>query len=244
MLLLKAVSIDVLCSADPLAFFGTVPLPGEIELYLVPLHCDDSFVKRVKGFLSPEELARCDRLIDPERSRRAVLSRGLLRVVLARYLKIEPGAVPLVAGDFGKPQLAPSLPHPISFNLSHSGDFIVFAATAGARIGVDIERVQDELAFGPMAARYFSPREQEELFSLPESDRLPAFYRCWTRKEAYLKATGSGFSQPANSFDVPLLPQHSPALLSHRIYPEEPNRWTIKDVVVPEGYLAALALET
>jgi 4'-phosphopantetheinyl transferase len=94
-----------------------------------------------------------------------------------------------------------------------------------------------------MALRYFSVREQSELLSLPEDRHLAAFYRCWTRKEAYLKGCGSGFSQPCDSFDVSLLPGAPPALLQHRTSPYEPARWKIIDIPVPAGYCAALATE-
>jgi len=94
-----------------------------------------------------------------------------------------------------------------------------------------------------MARRYFSQHEQEDLFTLLPEERLAAFYRCWTRKEAYLKGTGTGFSQPSTSFDVSLLPQQAPALLAHRGSPAEMDRWSICDLPVPEGYCAAIAVE-
>ena len=106
-----------------------------------------------------------------------------------------------------------------------------------------MELLRQDLPYRDMAERYYSPREQQDLFGLAPDEQLAAFYRCWTRKEAYLKGTGTGFSQPANGFDVSLLPQHEPALLAHRASPEETLRWSIRDVAMPKGYCAAVAVE-
>lgn len=110
-------------------------------------------------------------------------------------------------------------------------------------MGVDLERVRDNLAYRDIARRFFSRREQEELFALPASGHLDAFFRCWTRKEAYIKGCGTGFTQPPDGFAVSLLPDEPPALLEHRTSPGEPLRWRIADLLVPDGYRAALALE-
>jgi 4'-phosphopantetheinyl transferase len=94
-----------------------------------------------------------------------------------------------------------------------------------------------------MAQRYFSEREQADLFTLPEDEQLSAYYRCWTRKEAYIKATGTGFSQPSNGFDISILPGEAPAILAHSVRPGGVGRWKLLDLEAPEGYCAALAVE-
>jgi 4'-phosphopantetheinyl transferase len=110
-------------------------------------------------------------------------------------------------------------------------------------VGVDMEKLRSDLPYRAMAERYFSAREQRELFGLPVALQIAAFYRCWTRKEAYLKGTGTGFTQPANGFDVSLLPDQPAALLAHRGLPGETERWSIRDVALPEGYCGAVAVE-
>jgi 4'-phosphopantetheinyl transferase len=221
-----------------------VPAPGQVHLHLVSLVCTESELARLECFLTEDELQRCNRLIDRDRRDRAVAGRGLLRQMLGDYLAEEPGSVLLSEGEFGKLHLSEHLEHDsISFNLSHAGDRLLLAVCTGCEIGVDLEAVRLDLAFRPMAERYFSVHEQQELFSLPVAGQLAAFYRCWTRKEAYLKGTGTGFSQPANVFDVSLLPQHPPALLAHRGAPDEVERWSIRDVALPGGYCGAVAVE-
>ena len=221
------------------------PATGQVQLHLVTLDCTAGELARLRGFLTADELLRCDRLIDRERRERAVAGRGLVREMLAGYLGEEPEQLRLSEGEFGKLHLSDHLEaDSISFNLSHAGNRLLFAVCVGFEVGVDMEQVRQDLQYRAMAERYFSAREQQELFSLPVPDQLAAFYRCWTRKEAYLKGTGSGFSQPANGFDVSLLPRHPPALLAHGTSPGEAARWSIRDVAMPAGYCAAVAVDT
>lgn len=222
----------------------TVPARGQVQLHLVSLACSARELERLQGFLTQDELQRCQRLIDRERRDQAAAGRGLLREMLAGYLDERPEEVLLSEGEFGKLHLSDHLESDsLSFNLSHAGNRLLLAVCVGCEVGVDLELVREELDFRPMAQRYFSAREQRELFSLPEAGQRAAFYRCWTRKEAYLKGTGTGFSQPANAFDVSLLPQHPPELLEHRGSPAEAERWSIRDIDLPGGYCAAVAVE-
>ncbi|MBC8017430.1 MAG: 4-phosphopantetheinyl transferase family protein, partial [Verrucomicrobia bacterium] len=111
------------------------------------------------------------------------------------------------------------------------------------QLGIDLEQLREDLPFKAMAQQFFSRREQADLFSLPAGLQPAAFYRCWTRKEAYLKGVGSGFSQPADLCDVSLLPDQPPALLAHRSDPEQPSKWSLIDLDVPIGFCAALAIQ-
>jgi len=223
---------------------GVALREGELQVRLESLCLPPHEQARLRGYLSAEELKRGDRLIDPERRDAFFAGRGLLREALAGYLGEEPGRIALTEGEFGKPQLSRQLERAtVCFNISHTGKYLIMVFAGGREVGVDLEEVRQDLPFRAMAERYFSVQEREELFSLPPSEQISAFYRCWTRKEAYLKATGSGFSQPSTIFDVSLLPQDPPALLAHRGSPEETERWSIKDLSVPEGYCAALVIQ-
>jgi 4'-phosphopantetheinyl transferase len=221
-----------------------VPAQGEVHLHLISLDCTQAELDRLGSFLTDAEMQRANRLIDRQRRERALAGRGLLREMLGGYLGEEPGSILLSEGEFGKLHLSEHQEsESISFNLSHAGNRLLLALCIGCEIGVDMELVRQDLPYRAMAERYFSAQEQGELFSLPEDGQLPAFYRCWTRKEAYLKGTGTGFSQPANGFDVSLLPQHPPELLAHHTSPGESERWSIRDIAMPEGYCAAVAIE-
>jgi 4'-phosphopantetheinyl transferase len=221
----------------------TPELPGnEVHLWLTTLAVEQEELVHLTGLLSPDESARAGRLLDRQARDRFIAGRGLLRTILGRYRKIPPAEVRFAYGEHGKPSLAGEPLHGLSFNLSHAGDLLLLAIGRGRDMGIDLEQVQENVPFREMAARYFAPRERAELFSLPPEAQLAAFYRCWTRKEAYLKGCGSGFTQPSGSFGVSLLTDHPPALVEHRASPYDSSQWHIRDVAVPPGYCAALAV--
>ncbi len=222
---------------------GLPDLPdGEVHLWLAPLAVEPDELARFEELLSHDEGARAGRLLDRENRNRLIAGRGLLRTILGRYLEKPPAEIRFAYGEQGKPSLAGEGHHGLAFNLSHGGELLLLAVARHREVGVDLEQMRDDLPFREMAARYFASPERAELFALPPQTQLRAFYRCWTRKEAYLKGCGSGFSRPSDSFAVSLLPGHPPALIEHRDSPEEPDRWSIADVPVPPGCCAALAV--
>lgn len=222
-----------------------VPTGREILVRLLPLEIAPPELERLKALLSREELGRGDRLLDPARRDRFFAGRGMLRELLGRCLGEEPRRVRISEGKTGKPYLPDHRgPDALRFNVSHSGEFLVVALALGHEVGIDIEEMRQDLSYEPMARRFFSPREREELFGLPQEEQLQAFYRCWTCKEAYLKATGSGFLHPSSAFDVTLLPGQPPALLAHRGSHRDVERWEIADVDVPAPYCAAVAYQS
>ena len=225
-----------------------IPVPGHeasrLRFRLISLEQPEADRERLLSSLTEEELRRGDRLIDRVKAQRFLVGRGVLRQTLAGVVGVEPGEVRFSEGEFGKPYLSHQPGgEPVSFNVSHAGSYLLLAVGHGAEAGIDLEEVREDLDFAPMARRYFSQREQDDLFTLLPEERLAAFYRCWTRKEAYLKGTGTGFSQPSTSFDVSLSPQQAPALLAHRGSPAEVDRWSICDLPMPKGYCAAIAVE-
>ncbi|MBJ6800874.1 4'-phosphopantetheinyl transferase family protein [Geomonas propionica] len=225
-----------------------IPVAGleavRAQYRLEPLQRPDHEKERLVGFLSEGELRRGARLLDSGKREEFLVARGLLREILAGLTGDEPASIQFEEGEFGKPYLAPrQCDDGLRFNASHAGGQLLVAVCYGAEIGVDLEEVRQDLAFRPMAERYFSVREREELFGLEPRQQLEAFYRCWTRKEAYMKATGSGFSQPSTGFDMSLRPGEPAALLGHASAPGDVNRWRIVDLPVPAGYCAALAIQ-
>ena len=129
------------------------------------------------------------------------------------------------------------------FSLTHSHGLAIIAVSPEKPIGVDLEYVRPRHALEQIAARFFSAREQATLFALPAVDRLVAFYRCWTRKEAFIKAIGEGLHHPLNQFDVSLASGEPAALLSIRGSADAAKQWSLREVVTESGYIAALAVE-
>lgn len=207
------------------------PQPNEVHIHCVPLAASPAH------YVSPEELRRAGRLRDPCKRSLFMASRGLLRAILAGYLKTEPKELRISVGEHGKPYLFGNEVR-LNFNLSHSGSLFLLAVAADREVGIDVEQIRDETPFADMARLSFSPREQEELFILPDNLQQSAFYRCWTRKEACMKACGMGFALPSNSFDVSLSP-HATSSLSA---PTPLSPWSLQDIHVPEGYCAAVAV--
>jgi len=222
----------------------TIPAAGEVQIWFARLDRHSAELARLERLLSPDERARADRLLDRQLSARFVAGRGFLRETLAEFLGVQPADLRFAAGEHGKPRLiAEAGSASLRFNLSHADDRAILAVASDREVGIDLERVRDDLPFREMAQRFYSTRERTELFSLPEDRQLAAFFRCWTRKEAYLKGCGSGFSQQSDSFDMSLLPGHPPELIAHQAAPGAASRWRIVDIPVPAGYCAALAVE-
>jgi 4'-phosphopantetheinyl transferase len=129
----------------------------------------------------------------------------------------------------------------IQFNLSHSHGTALYAVSRGREVGVDLEFIRCDLEAEQIAERFFSHSENETLRALPLSLRTYAFFLCWTRKEAYIKARGEGLSLPLDQFDVSLIPGEPAALLSTRSYSDEALSWSLRNLSPASGYAAALA---
>lgn len=194
--------------------------------------------------LSDDEHQRAARFLRPELRERFTAGRGLLRLILSRYLELAPESLEFAYNGYGKPTLAGrAAPAGLEFNLSHSGGLALLGLALGRAIGVDVEVVRDNVRCESLAERFFSPEEVADLISLPAADRRLAFFRCWTRKEAYIKALGRGLSVPLDGFRVSLLPDQPAALLAVRDEPAEPQRWQFQALDPGSGHLAAVAVE-
>lgn len=188
--------------------------------------------------LSPDERARAVRLIDETVRARFIAGRGMLRAVLSQYLGVQAQAIPFEHGKRGKP-IVPGTR--LRFNLSHSENLALLGIVTGHEIGVDVERLRHIPEMTTMARDYFSPVEQQALFNLPQDQRDDAFLRCWTRKEAFIKAVGEGFALPLADFDVTLAPDDPPRLL--RIKDGDPSQWALLHLEPAPGYVGAVCVE-
>jgi 4'-phosphopantetheinyl transferase len=194
---------------------------------------------KFEPFLTPDEKDRADRLRFCNLRRSFVVTRGSLRCLLGRYLDIHPADIRLHYGPKGKPSLASATG--IGFNVTHSGDLAAFAFTRDCPIGIDLEQVHPVNEAQQIADRFFCPEEAADIMALPPSERQRAFFRCWTRKEAYIKATGDGLSTPLSQFRVALEP-NEPARFIHVSHDRNAAKaWALHDLRVASNYVAALA---
>lgn len=215
-----------------------LPWPGvnEVHIHCLPL------AGGADRYLSPDEVLRSGRLLDPDKRSRFMAGRGLLRSILGGYLGIQPEELQFAVGKNGKPHLSGSAgcDEQLQFNLSHSGPLFLLAVATDREVGVDLEQLRTDTPFADMARLALSVREQKELFALPEHLQRSAFYRCWTRKEACLKACGLGFALRADSFEVGFEPESR----TLSFIPDDNSNWFLQDLAVPAGYYcAALATE-
>lgn len=223
-------------------FSGNYALPeDEVHVWRTGLDMAPSGLADLRQILSPDERERADRFHFEADRRRAVIGRGYLRLLLGRILDLPPNKLRFEYDEFGKPGLIPKHRLPLQFNVSHSGDLILIAITMGRAVGVDVERIRADLDPDEIAARFFSADECKILASLAGPHRYKAFFTCWTRKEAYLKAKGVGLSLPLDQFDVSFLPDEEPRLLATRPDPAEARRWRLRELNVSGDYAAALA---
>ena len=212
---------------------------GTVHVWRIALNQEDDRLERFRRTLEAGELERAGRFHFDKDRRHFIVARGFLRSVVARYLGSQPEALRFEYGAYGKPALGTE--HTLRFNLSHSNEVALLAVSLDAEIGVDVEHIRADFASEDIARRYFSRAEVEVFNALPPEERVAAFFRCWTRKEAYIKAIGKGFSQSLSAFDVTLAPGIAPALL--RAEDDDASRWWMSDIEVGEGYAGALIVE-
>jgi 4'-phosphopantetheinyl transferase len=215
-----------------------------VHVWPVSTLAPDAVVERFQPLLTQDETDRAGRFRFERLQRSFILARGALRVLLGRYLNIAPGDIEFSYGFRGKPALAtPGLPqfNALQFNASHSGDLALFAFTMDCEVGVDVEAIRPMPDIEDVAKRFFCAEETAELMSLPDGQREHGFFLCWTRKEAYIKATGDGLSTPLDAFRVSLRPSEAAGLVHLERDPIAAQAWTLHDLAPAPGYAAALA---
>jgi len=240
--------------------------PDEVHVWQVGLVVTAAHAARLYDTLSPDERVRAARYHFLRDRDRFVAARGWLRTILGLYVGCQPRHVRLRYNRHGKPELdgiAPSAggteedasarsagstslhraasPDDLQFNLSHSEDLALCAVARGRRVGIDVEAIRPGFADDGLPETFFSPQEVEALRALAPDEQPAAFFTCWTRKEAYLKARGEGLIIPLDSFAV--LPAPPDRSLATPAEADDLARWSLCDLDLGPGYAAALAGE-
>jgi 4'-phosphopantetheinyl transferase len=216
--------------------------PSIIDVWLWRLSLGATDLERLWRNLCPEERARALRFAARLHQDRFAAGRGYMREILGRYLHRPARSVPIHCNAFGKPQLGNGSAGALHFNLSHSGDFAVLAVSSTFDLGVDIEEMRP--VEEPVADRFFSPAEADNLRCISNEHSVRAFYRCWTSKEAFVKAHGAGLSLPLDSFDVSVDPDQPPALLSLAGDRTAARQWSLLALELPDGLSGTVAALT
>jgi 4'-phosphopantetheinyl transferase len=214
-------------------------LERSIHIWALDTGSPETVAGRFLPVLSADESSRADRFRFTKLRDSFVLTRGVLRYLLGRYLSALPASLRFSYGPKGKPALADN--SRIHFNLSHSGEMAVIALTYDCAIGVDIEQLRPMTDMQEIAERFFCPEEAAEILSVPAPGREEAFFRCWTRKEAYIKAVGVGLSVPLESFRVTVRPNLPASLIHIGRDTDATEGWILRDLSLRKGYEAAVA---
>jgi 4'-phosphopantetheinyl transferase len=214
---------------------------GEVHLWRQRLEPSSQALAACFALLLPVEREKAERYRVERPRSDYILTRGTLRSLLAGYLRCKPQDFSFDYTPYGKPFLAGH--RELQFNVSHTEGLALMAFVRDREIGVDVEKVRAQTDALKLAERFFSERERSELRNLEGDELHAAFFRCWTRKEAYIKAKGDGLSLPLHQFDVSIAANQTQALLATRPDAREAGRWAISDVTAPAGYAAAVAVE-
>jgi 4'-phosphopantetheinyl transferase len=214
-----------------------------VHVWHVDLDAAVSHLRSLWEVLDDQERLRATRLVRVRDRNRFVAGRAALRLILAHYLKCDPAELDFVFGRFGKPRLSDLLRTTLSFNLAHSGGMALYAVAKQREVGIDLEQIRPGLETEEVVQAFLTGREQAELYRLPQAQQSAAFFRCWTRKEALVKARGEGVAGGLGQIDVSLEPHSANALRTVYDEPEAHLRWSLQSLQVPEGYTAALAAE-
>ena len=217
---------------------------GQVHVWATRLSQAKSEIKELAEVLSPDERSRANRFLFDRDRERFTIARGVLRRLLAQYADLSPEHLQFRYGKHGKPRLHADDTTALEFNLSHAGDWAVYALTTECPVGIDIEQIRPANKYHrlKLARRFFSESEFITLAAQPETNVERAFFACWTRKEAYIKLHGRGLSLPLARFSVNVEPDDPARLMATPWLPEDLGLTQMHDLPVVAGYRAALAL--
>ncbi len=210
-----------------------------VDIWPFGLSAPDPVITVFQKLLDSEEATRASRFHFEHLRRSFVIAHGALRLLLGHYLSVDASDIRFSMGQRGKPRLDPA--GRLRFNLSHSGAVAILALTLDCEIGVDVEKVHPMEDMSGIATRFFCREEAAELMSLAPSEQHSAFFRCWTRKEAYVKAIGDGLHAPLDRFRVSIRPDVAARLIQIEESTTAAEAWTLHDIDAVQHYSAALA---
>jgi 4'-phosphopantetheinyl transferase len=211
----------------------------DVHVWLVSMEASHWSVQELSASLSSDEKERAQSFRFEHLKRRFCVSRGLLRFFLGTYLATPPCDIEFSYGRYGKPSVAGV--EGFQFNVAHSENVTVYAFAHGCELGVDVERIRNMEDIDAIARHFFCSEEAADLDSIQLPKRLDSFFACWTRKEAYIKATGEGLSASLDGFRVALRPGEAPSFVHIDGSASEAQSWSLYSLRPNERYIGALA---
>lgn len=232
-----------LTSRNPHAIPSGPAIAGvNVEVWTIHLGVPASSVSDAKQFLSPDELARTDAFRNEQAQRNYIIAHAALRQILASRLQLKPAELAFLNGPQGKPALAGTVAGRLEFNLTHSSNLALVAVTPGAEVGIDVETMRPMPDALRLAERFCSATESEALSALPVDEQAATFLNLWTRKEAFVKATGLGIVNTLARFEVTMGAEAKVKSIDGD--PRLAAQWTLHSFQPAPGYIAAVAVRS
>ena len=215
--------------------------PNEVHIWKVELTPPELQLPVLQNLLSPDEHERAQRIRFHQQQQAFITSRGILRFLISRYLQTGAQSLEFSQGPHGKPFLLRPCPNPsLFFNISHSHQLALYAFSLNREVGIDLEYKHRKIDYPPLVTRICSDQEKAVMSSLEPTEQKNTLLACWTRKEAYLKATGKGITVSLHSITVSLPPSSPISLLRVDGDEQETTRWTMHEIQANLDYTAAL----
>jgi 4'-phosphopantetheinyl transferase len=215
---------------------------SDVHLWSAPLDLGPDVCAQLAPLLSPDEIERASRFVFDRDRRRYALGRGVLRLLLSAYTAPAPHEHAFSYGARGKPMLEGALASRLHFNVAHSGERLLVGLTTIGPIGVDVEHRRTLGHMNDIVRRTFSPAEAATFRALPRDERVDAFYRGWTCKEAFVKMSGEGLAIPLHTFEVALAPHEGPRITRVGDERDCASRWTLVHLRPSPEYDAAVCV--
>ena len=218
---------------------GVLPT-GEVHVWYTDLSAQENQLEQGSSLLDGTERERAARFLVRGAKNQFVLSRSFLRMLLGKYLGMDAAEVRFQLAANGKPELPES---GLYFNLSHTEGTTAIAVTRAGRVGVDVEKIRENLKPLELAERFFSAKEVEWLKGRPEAEQFAGFFACWAAKESYIKAWGEGLSMPLQEFG--LIPLGGNKKLKLEVYrnPQAARSWSVWQLDLGPELCSAVAVE-
>ncbi len=214
-----------------------------IDIWLINLAEEENDIFNHQRYLSVEEKTRASRYLSGKKSREFMITRSSLRNIIGYVLNEDPRQLGFAYTSSGMPLLDLNWSHTdITFNVSHSHDLAIIAVSIKNIIGIDVEMVRKDIEYEKLSKRFFSELEHQQIMGFDETSRLEAFFSTWTRKEALVKATGTGIAYGLNKFDVSVDPDQPAELLDNRWEDGCQPRWSLLNIETWPDYKACLAV--
>lgn len=215
---------------------------GKKEIHIWKIDClqFEYYVDHFYQILDSEETEKAEKFYFTVDKMDYILYHGACRLILSQYLEVSPEKIRFQTDAYGKPIIQYPSGH-LHFNLTHS-ERLGMIAVAHRKVGIDIERIDLKLDYSNLTSHLMSPLEEKNFQALHTNQKIRAFYTCWTRKEAYVKAIGKGLSYPITQVTVSLH-RSEPVILEDKVNPSEPQKWEICHLTCPSDYQGSLVYE-